>query len=404
MSPRRRVDGRQEWPEGLYKRKLRGIDRYYFKTETGKEIFFPAGTSFIDAYQAAQSYNEQYRNPSTILATKLDKYNRPLREWIKVVLARVKSEEELGENALSTFEKDTERLNELLGHVLSKNITSEHATDYLNHYCTGKSKNVYNRKLSFLNKFFDYMLDEQAVSTHPSAGKKWRKIKRVEKQKAQADLDKAGYIAIYEAAPTWLKVAMSICLQSTHAVKELHRLKHKITKPKAGECGCVWFKEPKKMWCDLTRCNVVTYGNMYIHRHKSQHKKSSFVAIPITEPLKAAIDLSKTDRLICPYIVRRKPQRNNKISKCCDHRFQITSNNISREFSKVRDELGLYANLPKEQRPTFHEIRRLSAQSLSKHGKHLTQRMAHSEETTTKIYTDTNDIEWIEVAPLAVSL
>ncbi|KAF7770105.1 hypothetical protein PCIT_a3064 [Pseudoalteromonas citrea] len=402
MTPRRRVEGRDEWPEGLYKRKMRGVDRYFFKTETGKEIFFPANTPFIEAYQAAQAYNEQYRNPLTMLAVKMDKYNRPLNEWSKIILRRIKNEEELGENALSTFEKDTDRLNALFGHVLSKEITPEHTTEYLNHYCAGKSKNVYNRKLSFLNKFFSYMMDEQAITTHPSIGKKWRKIKRVEKQKAQADLDKEGYIAIYDAAPTWLKVAMSICLQSTHAVKELHRLKHKIAKPKAGECGCVWFKEPKETWCDLTSKNVVIYGNMYIHRHKSQHKKSSFVCIPITEALKSAIDLSKTDGLICPYIVRRKPTRNNKISKHCDHRFQITSNNISRGFSKVRDELELYSHLPKEKRPTFHEIRRLSARILLNAGSSPSQRMAHSDEATTKIYTDTNDIEWTEVAPLSV--
>ncbi|NUZ10008.1 tyrosine-type recombinase/integrase [Pseudoalteromonas sp. McH1-7] len=406
MAPRRRVQGREEWPEGLHKKAVRGVDRYFFRNEKGKDVFFPEGTSFIDAYHAAQSYNEMYRDPASIFASKLDKYNRPLIDWGKVIIGRVKSEEELGENAFNTFVKDVERLNVLFGHVLSKEITSEHATDYLNHYCVepGKSKNVYNRKLSFLNKYFDYLMDEQGVDIHPSSGKKFKMIKREEKKKDRADLDKDAYLKIYDAAPLWLKVAMSICLQSTHAVKELHRLKHKLMKPKEGECGCVWFKEPKQTWCDISKQNVMTFGTMYIHRHKSQHKKSSFVAIPITPELKTAIDLSKTDRLVCPYIVRRKPIKNNKISKYCDHRFQMTSNNISRGFSDVRDQLGLFDHLPKERRPTFHEIRRLSAKALKSSGQNLTQRMAHADENTTRIYTDTHDVEWVEVAPLSVNL
>ncbi|WP_196766375.1 tyrosine-type recombinase/integrase [Pseudoalteromonas luteoviolacea] len=385
---------------------MRGVDRFFFRNENGKDVFFPAGTSFIEAYQAAQTYNEMYRDPASIFASKLDKYNKPIVDWSKLIIKRVKSEEELGENAFNTFVKDVEKLDSLFGHILSKEITSEHATEYLNHYCVnqGKSKNVYNRKLSFLNKYFNYLMDEQGIEIHPSQGKKFRKIKRDEKSKDRSDLSKEAYQAIYEAAPLWLKVAMGICLQSTHAVKELHRLKHNIKKPKVGECGCVWYETPKVIWCVVSQKNVPTFGVMYIHRHKSQHKKSSFVAIPITTELKQIIELSKTDNLVCPYIVRRKPTRNNKISKYCDHRFQMTSNNISRGFSKIRDDLKLYDHLPKEHRPTFHEIRRVAAQAMEHAGENLTQRMAHSDKETTKIYTDSQNVEWIEVAPLSVQL
>lgn len=406
MSPRRRIEGRSEWPEGLYKKKIRGVERFLFRNENGKETLFPSNTSFIDAYQAAQTYNEQYRNPTAVMAAKLDKFNKPIRDWSVTIKKRVSSEEELGENAASTFEKDVNRLDALFGNILSKDITAAHATEYLNHYCVipGKSTNVYNRKLSFLNKYFDYLLDEQGIETHPSRVKKWRKVKRADKKKLQADLDINGYYAIYDAAPTWLKVAMALCLQSTHAVKELHRLKHKIQKPKEGQCGCMWFNEPTQEYCPTSKKNVTVYGKMFIHRHKSQHKKTSFVAIPITDEIKKAIDLSKTDGLICPYVVRRKPKRNNKISQHCDHRFQVTSNHISREFSKVRDSIGVYDHLPKEKRPTFHEIRRLAAQTLMGDGVNPMERMAHSNESSTKIYTDKNDIEWVEVSPVAITL
>lgn len=401
---RNRTPGRDEWPVGLYKKKLRGVERFYFRNEQGEEKYFPPGTTFIDAYTAADTYNKQYRSPITILASKADKYNRPLHEWSKVIVDRYVTEEQPSKNSVDTFKNNVKRLNALFGDTLSKSFTISHATDYLNHYCVEpkKSLNVYNRNLSFLNKFFNYLIDEQGVEVHPSINKKFKVIK--EKKKCRLDLDPQGYKQIFEAAPDWLKVAMAICLQSTHAVKELHRLKYKIDKPKVGECGCVWFKEAKHEQCSQTQQLITIHGTMYIHRHKTQDKKSSFVAIPITDELKSAIDFSMQDGLNCPYIVRRKPEKNNKISIECDHRFQVTSNMISRAFSEVRDEIGIYSELPKHKRPTFHEIRRLSAKTLNNKGINPKERMAHANQESTEIYTDSRNIEWIKVAPSSVEL
>ena len=57
---------------------------------------------------------------------------------------------------------------------------------------------------------------------------------------------------IYQAAPLYLKVAMSLSLQTTHAVREIYRIKYKIEKAKPGVCGMVWHKTPKVVDADFS--------------------------------------------------------------------------------------------------------------------------------------------------------
>ncbi|EDL53403.1 Integrase [Vibrio mediterranei AK1] len=127
------------------------------------------------------------------------------------------------------------------------------------------------------------------------------------------------------------------------------------------------------------------------------------VAIPVTEAIKEIVDLSKTDRLHCPYIVHRKTlQATRGVAKECQHPYQVHYNLISREFSEVRDKLGLYEHLDKPLRPTYHEIRGLSARLIEKMGESATVRMAHANEKTTKIYTNTDSLVCNEVKALTV--
>lgn len=134
-------------------------------------------------------------------------------------------------------------------------------------------------------------------------------------------------------------------------------------------------------------------------------KKSdaSTVAIPVTQTIKGIVDLSKTSRLICPYIVHRKPKQQQRgISKEAEHQYQVHHHNISKEFSKVRDSLEFYSYLKKSLRPTYHEIRGLAARMIEQQGQSATERMAHANAKTTKIYTGTSDITWHQVPPVEV--
>ncbi len=79
-----------------------------------------------------------------------------------------------------------------------------------------------------------------------------------------------------------------------------------------------------------------------------------------------------------------------------DHLTQLTPNYISREFSKVRDAIGAYDELTTEERPTFHEIRALSAFLFGEQKVDPQKRMAHKNAAITAIYKE-GHVMWIEV-------
>jgi hypothetical protein len=192
-------------------------------------------------------------------------------------------------------------------------------------------------------------------------------------------------MAIRRAATPWLRSAMDLALQTTHARFEVSRIRYSISEPKNGVCGCVWLEQPEDG----------IYGTLYIHRQKVQKKEASHVAIPIGDELKRIIDESR-DNVASPFVVQRIPERQVKRSKEVSHPTQVAPDYLSRSFSALRDKLGLCGKLAMEERPTFHEIRALAAHLFDKQGIDPQGRMAHSDAKSTKIYTQ-NHIDWVVV-------
>lgn len=409
MAPRRRSRETAHYPEYLIKVTHRGKVRFRFKTIEGSLKMFPPETTEQQAIQAALAYNEKHRSSSVHFSLETsskrnsnrnDSFNRPLKEWLPVVIQRVSSEEGLSEGVLRKFVSECKKLEDALGEALSKTLTLADINAFLNNSYVNDSKRTFNGKVSNLKKLFSYLADESAIDSNFMVNKRLRKVSKDDFQKSRMDLSVSDYEAIYASAPLFLKVAMALSLQTTHAVREVYRIKYKLRAPKEGVCGIVW---NENMLPTLNDGHEV-FGTLYIHREKVKKSDSSLVAIPVTLGIKEIVELSKSDRLHCPYIVHRKPiQSARGIAKDCDHPYQVHHHNISKEFSKVRDCLGLYANIDKSLRPTYHEIRGLSARLIEQMGESATVRMAHADEKTTKIYTGTNEVVWKEATPLTVS-
>ncbi|MCY7297320.1 integrase [Alteromonas sp. a30] len=377
MAPRQRKPENRDLPQGLRVKTSRGVKYFVYRYPNGNEFWFPQETTRHDAIEACTVFNREHRNPAIKLLEKGDRYNKPLKAWLSVVKKRVKAEENLGNNAWSTFEKDCERLSEFGGDVYTKSIDLEFVNDYLAKFAEGKSNNVYNRKISFLKKVFDYLIDESAMEVNYAERKKTKK--KDEKSRQRLTLD--NYRKIHEQADLYLQVAMELAIQTTHASLEISRIKY---------TDCAMYDVP-------TMSNgLVVYGIMRIHRQKVQKLESSYVEIPITQAIKNTIDKGRSDKLACPYVVHRAGRYRSQIGEGCDHPFQLSSKYLSRAFSDLRDDLGLYNHLDKKERPTFHEIRALAAKMFKDIGVSPSARMAHANEKTTEIYTE-NHVEWTRV-------
>lgn len=369
MNARRRKYENRDLPTGLSIVKIKGEAYFRFRRPDGKDIYFPKGTARHNAIQAAITFNNETRTTEAKLRAKTDPYNKRLSEYIPKVISSVKKRESISADTFKTFERECARLSSLLGDVYTKSITLEHVNQFLDEYASGKSNNVFNRKISFLSKVFSYLIDMSAMTVNYAE----QKLALPKEQKKRQRLGLDEFKQILSAAKSdrkyqWLYIAMSLALQTTQATLEVSRMKY----------------------------SDINNNALRVKRQKVQKHESSRVEIPVSNEIRAIIELSRQSKLVSPYIVHRRSRIAGQISEQCDHPMQVSSKYISRKFSQLRDSLGLYAQLDKEERPTFHEIRALSIHLYSEQGIDPQTRAAHKDAKTTKIYKD-GHVQWVRV-------
>ena len=384
MAARPRKIEYRHLPDYLVFDKDRGV--YKFTLITGKKKNI--GKDRAIAIAIAREYNLRMRPATSPSIENLIRESggiageaKPFAEHVDHIMARAIEDERPSQSTLDDWNNDVLRVKEFFINIPACDIELEHVNAYINQYHADASANVQNRKVSFLKKLYSYADDESLMFENPATRKKMRRIE--EKKRQRLSLDQ--FTAIRRAAEPWLRTAMDLALQTTHARLEVSRIRYSISKPKNGVCGCVWLPQPE---------NGI-YGTLYIHRQKVQKKEASHVAIPIGEELKRIIDDSR-DSVASPYVVHRIPDRQVKRSKEVSHPTQVAPDYLSRSFSSLRDSLGLCDHLKMDERPTFHEIRALAAHLFDKQGIDPQGRMAHSDAKSTKIYTQ-NHIDWVVV-------
>ncbi|MEG5644908.1 phage integrase Arm DNA-binding domain-containing protein [Enterobacter asburiae] len=384
MAARPRKKEYRHLPDYLFFDKDRGV--YKFTLVTGKKKNI--GKDRAMAIAIAREYNHRMRPELSPSVDNLIRESggvtgeaKPFADHVDHIMARAVEDERPSQSTLDDWNNDALRVKEFFINIPACDIELEHVNAYINKYHACASANVQNRKVSFLKKLFSYAVDESLMLDNPATRKKMRRTEEKKRQRLSLD----HFKAIRRAAAPWLRTAMDLALQTTHARLEVSRIRYSIREPKSGMCGCVWLEQPE---------NGI-YGTLYIHRQKVQKKEASHVAIPIGDELKRIIDDSR-DNVASPYVVHRIPERQVKRSKEVSHPTQIAPDYLSRSFSAVRDKLGLCNHLTMDERPTFHEIRALAAHLFDKQGIDPQGRMAHSDAKSTKIYTQ-NHIDWVVV-------
>ncbi|TMN38824.1 tyrosine-type recombinase/integrase [Pseudoalteromonas sp. S2755] len=388
MSPKRRHYKNSDLPAHLYHDAKKG---FRFKLINGERVSL--GYNRAEAIAIAQEYNMRMRGGNKqgieALITRSAPKQEALAAYLDKIQTRIIDEEKPAHDTMKTLMNDIERAKKFFAETHPKDIELTHVNEYLYTFHDGASNQVTNRKISFLGKIFAYAMDEGLMTKNPAKLKKTKP--KEEKQRVRLTPD--DFKRIYAAAPLNIKVAMDLALQTTHAALEISRIEYKLSKPMPNRCGCVWFKEPQM------QNGGKVYGTLYIHRQKVKNKEAAHVAIPIGQAIKDIIDMSKKDLFFSPYVVHKRATNYNIVSQECTHATQFNPSYLSKQFSDIRDKIGLYKHLPKSKRPTFHEIRALSAFLYSQAGIDPQARMAHTDAKSTKVYTE-NHRDWVEV-PLA---
>ena len=384
MAARPRKKENRHLPDHLYLDSSTGTYRFILVTGKRKSL----GTDRAMAIAIAREYNNQMRPETVVSLTGLIRESggvngeaNPFSEPADKLLARAIRDEKPAPITKDVWLNDIVRVKEFFT-MPACDIDLEHVNGFIQKYHAESSANVQNRKVSFLRKIFSYAVDESLMMDNPANRKKLRP-KEAKKRRRLSIIE---FKLMRDSAEPWLRTAMDLALQTTQARLEVTRIKYSIKAPKAGVCGCVWYKAPE---------NGI-HGVLYIHRQKVQHKESSHIAIPIGDELKRIIDGSR-DSVASPFVVHRLPEKtSNPVSKEVNHPTQVVPSYLSRAFSSLRDSLGVAERYPIEERPTFHEIRALAAHLLESQGIDPQARMAHSDAKSTKIYTR-HHLDWVQV-------
>ena len=385
--PRPRSKKYRDLPEGLYFKKAKGYV-FHRVDNTWKSL----GHDKSRAIAMARRYNATYRvdpelvhpiNPTNISAP-----NKRAALKFSVFLERIgeryKSEEKPSEKTLSYFLSRIHKLNALIGKKPGISIDLSDVNLVLETYAAGKSNEVYNRWIAFMAKVFDYAVDESVMLENPA-----RKKKRKPKQdKARNRLTLSDYMKIRNIAPPWLRIAMDLSLETTHSRAEICNLK---------------YRDIEMLDQPVEEDGLEVFGYLRIHRQKVKKQEASRVVIPVTRSLLNIIEQSR-DKLTSPYLVHRRAEKDsNEMSKSCDHVTQVNKEYLSKRFTYFRDKAGVLKELPKEERPTFHEIRALSIHLYDKAGYDPQARAAHTDSRSTKVYKEGHE-KWVQVPAAEIGL
>jgi len=380
--PRQRKN--KDLPSGLLYRK----DREYYEFARIDGSKKSLGKDRKLAKKLAIQYNSTYRVDveltHAICSTKaesdrLDLSKKPLSDFLPKIFDKIAEDKAWVKGTLKNHQIRFVLILNYFGKLQANNVNLEHVNDFLHISNPTDSKGVYNRFLGLLKVLFDYCVSDSVMQENP-ASKKIRRTMNAKDEAMITRLTTGDFSAIHQRAGElgyqWLQIAMELSLQTSHAVLEISKLKY-----------------------------VDIEEHIRIQRQKNKKKNASRVLIPMNDEITDIIQRSRQDNILSPFVVhymRQRKDQNRSLAKGLEHNTQLRSVQISRVFSDIRDELGLFDDIEKRiDRPSFHDIRALSIQLQEDNGFDAQKRAAHSDRASTEIYKK-GHIKWNEVPDVII--
>ncbi|MEW8645156.1 MAG: phage integrase Arm DNA-binding domain-containing protein [Candidatus Thiodiazotropha endolucinida] len=350
MRPRKRTN--RSLPPNLYISKKGS--RYYFRYRnpmTGKE--HSMGSNRAEAIKAAHQLNSQLAKHSDLVALVLDD-DKTLSKWMDKFL-EIKSNADLSSETIKAYRHKSKVVKAELGSLNINDITVEQIAAFLDRYPPAQS-NAYR---SFLKDAFKHAIAKGWCKSN-TAEATLRKTNAVERQRLK--IEEFNKILLH--APKPLQLAMRLAL---------------LTLQRRHDIANMQFRHIKE-------------GYLYVVQHKTEkHGDAAHLRIKVTPQLKAVISECR-DRVFSHYLIHQ--MKNRGLVKVGD---PVSLSYLTKRFSRARDESRLFDKIPREQHPTFHEIRALGAHLYRKQGIDPGPLLGHSNPKTTKIYLDRHEVEWTEV-------
>jgi integrase len=182
------------------------------------------------------------------------------------------------------------------------------------------------------------------------------------------------YLSLRKASPEWLQNAMDFSLLTLQGLNEVVNAKFEHIDRETNRLRIIRKKTDKHDW--------------------------AFLELDISPDFEDILNRSASSGIKSPFIIHHRPKRKNP-DNTKEHWTQILPNYLGSELRRIRDSLEIFTIMPKEHRPTFHEIRALGAHLYDKHGfsdkEYVQPLMAHSDVEMTKHYQSGHEIKWNRV-------
>lgn len=358
MPPRRRKPENSDLPPNLYCYTKNDVAYYYFE-HPGNHERDPLGTDREAAIRTVRAINTALG--SAARAPKAQDgmtIARVAAEWLPKRLEKLR-----GHSSRRNAKWHLDRFGAHFPRHTLRQITTRQISDWLD----SMPLSYRNKARVEIIKLIDFALARGYLPHtygNPAAVTEYTS----EPPAARLRLGLADYRKIHAAAPAWLQTLMDIMLQTTLRPGDALRLR---------------------------------FDQFYDGALHTQVRKSlKYLAIELDHEEQQIIRRARLSGIASPYIVHRMPLRKRRMASGKDHPTQITGDMASREFARVRDELGIAADVDVALRPPLYEVRSLASWLYEQAGRDrgdVAALMAHTSEQMTAHYQDDRRVNFVRV-------
>ncbi|MFL1405425.1 phage integrase Arm DNA-binding domain-containing protein [Marinobacter sp. M1N3S26] len=366
MAPRRRLSKNKDLPANLYTNKVNGVTYYKYRhPETG--VHHGMGASKSEACAAARQLNGILLKDSDLVGQVMGTAEQNINHLIKRFKEEHLPTKKLAASTLQTTNYRLGRIGRDIGDRQIDQVDVQAIAEYLD---DNFERDSYVKHRAMLIELFRFAMMK---GLYPA---EWGNPAETTYAKTDYGKDRRRmtleqFRKIHAVAPAWLQIAMEIALITLQGRAEVISMKF-------------------DQYQDKT---------IRVVRQKTSKHEHSHLEIYCPE-LEDIIKRARKSGVASPYIVHRFPKR-KKDAEGREHWTQLTPNHFTEQFRKYRDKSKAFDHLPREQRPTFHEIRALGSWLYKQAGydneTYIQPLMAHADGKMTEHYQKGHQREWVRV-------
>lgn len=374
MAPRKRLKKNKDLAGNLYGNTKNGVTYYQYKHPVTGE-YHSMGTNKLEANAAARQLNSILIPERNLVAQVMGNADKNIAHLIGRYREEYLPTKSLAPGTTKILEYRLKRLEKDLGAKLIDEVDVQTIAEYLD---DNFERDAYIKHRATLVELFRFAINKGLYPLDMGNPAEVTYAK-AEYEKARRRLTLAQFWEIHALAPEWMQLAMETALLTLQGRAEVINMKFADYQDKT----------------------------LKVIRQKSSKHEHSHLMIHCPQ-LEDIIGRARQSGIATPYIIHRRPERKVE-AEGREHWTQLTPNTFTAQFRKVRDKCESFKHMPRQHRPTFHEIRALGSWLYKKQGfdneTYIQPLMAHSDQKMTEHYQQGHEQQWVVVeAGLAIPL